>query len=157
MKKTKKAETLVVVMVSVIILSFIAMSIFSVLDFDRSITKTYKQNIWELILKSNAKNIIKKISNRNILEWEVFYVYKDKLSKEYKVLTWAANKKYEIVNSLWDYVDSGSLNKENYNLWIFKRSFRKNIDIIKDKNSNSALMKYNSISINIEKIKEIKN
>ncbi len=156
MKNTKKAETLVVVMISVIILSFIAMSIFSVLDFDRNVTKTYSKNIWELILKSNAWNIIKKISTKNILEWEKFYIYKDKGNKEYKIFT-GSDEKYEMLNSLWDYVDSGSLDRENYNLWIFKRTFRKNGDIIKDGNKDFDSMKYNSISINIEKIKEIKN
>lgn len=126
MQKYKNAETLVWIVVLITILSFSLLWIINVLDYNKDITYEYWKETSKYIIEANAKNIVKKIDTSILNESWTFYIYKDKVNKEYKILTWSVNEEYKYVNALWEKVDKDT------NLWkSYIWEFEKKIDILR--------------------------
>lgn len=127
MKNTKKAESLVAVMVVVVILSFTALWIFSILNVDKEMSWKFSGNINSSLLKSNADNIAKKLSIQHIWENEEFFLHKNTASWTYEIFTGSANVKYKFVNNKWDMIEDSDNISTRY-----KRSFFKKVNILEN-------------------------
>lgn len=126
MKYNKKADSIAWIIIAVFILSFTIIWISSILDFWREISFKYKNESDLYILKSNSENILKKLDLSELTQSEIFYIHRDNIDWEYKVLTWSTNSHYRYINKDWNVVDP-----ETYPWKVFVRYFQKNIDILR--------------------------
>lgn len=103
MKTSKKWETLVTVMVSIAIIVISFVSIYRIIQSDKSFEYNYSKsnNIW--ILERNANFIIKKLDLSKINIWEDFYIYKTWAL--INVFTWTTFKNYQYIDNLWNNID----------------------------------------------------
>jgi len=63
----------------------------------------------------------------NLENDEDFYLYRDSVNKEFKVLTWALNEDYKYVDKLWNKIDVSE------NLWkVFNLDFTRKMDILRN-------------------------
>lgn len=126
MKNNKKADTIAWIIIAVFILSFALLWIVNVLDYNKDIWYNYEKETDSYILKSNSENILKKLNTWDIEEDEKFYIYKDDVTKEYKIFTWASNEQYKYVDKDWNHVDPATnIGK------TFVREYEKKIDILR--------------------------
>ena len=126
MKKNKKAESLVWIIIAVFILWFVLIWIMNIVGFSKDITSNYTEEINSYILQWNSENIMKKLDLSEVNTWDTFYIYKDTITKEFKIFTWSSNESYRYVNAMWENVDPIN------NIWkTYTREFIKDIDILK--------------------------
>lgn len=127
MKKNKKAESLVAIIIWIFILSFALFWIISILTYNKDVSKFYWEEIDKYMIESNTNNIIKKIDTSAINTNETFYLHKNEITKEYEILTWAINEEYKYIDNLWNKVIPGD------NIWkTYTREFKKNLDILRN-------------------------
>lgn len=127
MKKQKRAESLVSVVIAVSILSFALLWIFNILSFNKNIGNSYARDINTFILNSNIKNITKKLNTDSLPAGQKFYLEKDTVHKKYTI---SSNPNKKFVNKLGENVD-----KDN-NLWkSYTVELEKKDDLLKYTNS----------------------
>lgn len=126
MKNNKRADTIAWIIIAVFILSFAMLGIVNVLDYNQSVSDNYEKETDLYILKSNSDNILKRLNIDGIQENEKFYVFKDKTTNEYKVMTWSTNEKYKYVDK-----DGNNVDPTNAVWKTFTREFTKKIDILR--------------------------
>jgi len=59
----------------------------NILNFNRDTYESYDESINNYILKANSKNILSKLDLSKLNNNENFYIYRDDISKEFKILT----------------------------------------------------------------------
>ncbi|MDD3646458.1 MAG: hypothetical protein PHH06_03545 [Candidatus Gracilibacteria bacterium] len=128
MKKQKKAESLIAIIIAILILSFILIGVMSMLSFENTISLNFETEIKKYILELNSNSIIKKLDLSTIQENEEFYIYKNETTKTYEVLTGATNESYKYINYLGEKVDP----EQNIGK-TFTRSYTKKFDILRHK------------------------
>jgi len=110
-----------------LILTFIALSIISIVSYNKDIINEYQIQTDKNILKQNTNNILKKINLSKVKEWETFYINKNDITKNFEVLTWTINKSYKFIDSLWNKIkDITSFDNK-----IYVRDLHLSTDIIK--------------------------
>jgi len=126
MKSFKNADSLVWIIIWIFILAIALLGIINVLWFSQNTLSIYKDSINKYIVEANIENITKKLSNDIIDNNNIFFLYKDKVNKEYKYLTWTTNEEYKYIDKLWNKVDP------TQNIWkTYKVELTKKIDILK--------------------------
>jgi len=132
MKYNKKWESLAWIVVWIFILTIVMLWIWNLIWNSRDLIKSNNLEIINTQLKNNSKVILENIDISWIADWEVFYIYKNILSKNYEIKIWSSNSKYKYIDKYWFYIE----NNEEYNWNIFSREFEiKNINILwKNKN-----------------------
>lgn len=125
-KKIKNWDSLVWVIIGVFILSVALIWIINVLWFSKNTLVTYNDSVNKYIIESDVENIVKKLSNNNITNSNIFFLSKDPINKEFKYLTWASNESYKYIDKFWLKVDPTK------NIWkTYKVELNKKIDILK--------------------------
>ena len=120
MIKNKLWESMVTVIVSVFILSFLLLAIANIVAQSSNISDEYKIEKNINLLKSNTYNIINKLDISIYSSWEILYLYKDNINKEYKLFTWTTNQKYQYIDKYWEYIS----NTWTYEWIFFSRSIK---------------------------------
>ena len=120
MIKNKLWESMVTVIVSVFILSFLLLAIANIVAQSSNISDEYKIEKNINLLKSNTYNIINKLDISIYSSWEILYLYKDNINKEYKLFTWTTNQKYQYIDKYWEYIS----NTWTYKWIFFSRSIK---------------------------------
>ncbi len=123
MIKNKKAETLMTVIVWVVILAFIILTLSTIIIDSRKEQTLFEDHRFLNILRNNTANVISKLETSNIWEDDKFYIYKNTITKNFKIFTWSTNPaessyinhKYKYVNKYWEKVDL------NYEWNIYQR------------------------------------
>lgn len=128
MIKNKYWETFVGIMIWLVILSFVVLSIVSIVWFNYDTSDRYKTMSEEAIIEINSDNIIKKLDIDNLDPWDEFYIYKDITNKEFKIMTWSTNEEYMYINSLWNKKDDISDLREK----TYIRKFAVQDDLLKN-------------------------
>lgn len=146
MLKSKKAESLIWIVIWMFILWFTLMWIISILTFNKDISWNYEEEIYKYIIKSNWDNLIKKIDTSGVNYDENFYIYKDTVNKEFKIFTWTTNQNYSYTNYLWNLVNPVE------NIWkTYKRVYNNEIDVLKHslnpEEIPNLIMKFDAINI----------
>lgn len=116
-KNNKKAESLAWIIIWVFILAIISLGIGSLIMQSRDLIKKYETKNNINLLSSNSSNIINKLDLSSVPDNEVFYLYKNKSSKNYEIKIWEVNSDYKYVNKLWEKIDT------NYPWEVFMRYF----------------------------------
>lgn len=98
-------ESLIWIIVWVFILSFVILWISNLLIKSKDTINKFKNKNNISILKINTINVIKKLDTSNILENEIFYLYKDNATKEFKILTWTTNVNSKYIDKNWNRVN----------------------------------------------------
>jgi hypothetical protein len=110
-------ESLIWIIVWVFILSFIIMWISSLLITSKDNINKFENKNTISILKKNTISIIKKINTNNILENEIFYLYKNNTTKEFETFTWTINVEYKYIDKHWTKINDLA----NFNWAIYSR------------------------------------
>ncbi len=128
MIKNKKAETLFTIVIGMVILSFIITALTTIIIDSRNEQNTFNDSRLLTILKNNTSNIATKLSTDNISENSIFYIYKDKLAKEFLIFTWSSNPadpsyenyKYKYIDQYWEKIDLDTFDWKAYQrlLWL---------------------------------------
>lgn len=126
MIKSKKADSLVWIIIWVFILSFALIGIINILTYNKNVTSNFEENIYNYLIDTNWDNIVKKL-NTNIVQYnEVFYIHKDEINKKFVIYTWSDNEEYAYIDKLWKKV----LKEDN--LWkTYKRVFTNKTDVLR--------------------------
>ncbi|MDD4151934.1 MAG: hypothetical protein PHR68_04935 [Candidatus Gracilibacteria bacterium] len=129
MKKTKKAETLVSILIGVFILSLISIGAIKIMEYDKQKTIEYDKINKIFLLEANSNNLIKKIPTSQFGEKQVFYLYKTGS----QILAYSG-----ISNDYIKYIDEdgNTINTGTYKGYIYTRLF-----IIDKDTSTSQLVK----------------
>jgi len=125
MNKNKKADSLVWIVIWIFILSFILVWMINVLWYSKDISFNYENKIEKNLLETNSQNIISKLDTSVLDKQEEFYVFKDSLNKEFKIMTWSINKKYAYIDRLWNFTSSWAEWK------VFERKYFNRLDILR--------------------------
>ena len=122
MINSKKAETIVSIIVWILILSFIILTLSKVLIQSKENIETFNNYRISNLLKNNTSNIVSKLNTENIKENEFFYLYKNDSSQEFQVLTWVLNDSNQFINKYWDKIDVNTFDWVIYKrlLWLEK-------------------------------------
>jgi hypothetical protein len=83
----KKAESLAAVIISVFILSVALLGIMNIVTFSKDTAIDYENEMFKHIIQSNSDTLVKKINYEELESDETFYIYKDTVNKEFKVMT----------------------------------------------------------------------
>lgn len=108
-KKNKKWESLIGIVIAVALLWFVILWIANLIIYSNTVNENYEVTTNIELLKDNTLNSIQKTNIANIIEWENFYLYKDNWSKNFIIYTWASNIQYKFVDKFWDKVIPASL------------------------------------------------
>lgn len=111
MNLSKKAESLVWIVIAVSILSFVMLWILHTLSYSNDISDIYKEKSDLIFVEENAKNIAKKLDLSLIWDDEEFYIYKNENEKKYLA---TKNENYKFIDGLWNYVDPNTFNWDIY-------------------------------------------
>lgn len=112
MKTSKKWESLITVLISIAIIAVSFLSIYRLIDADKSFEFYYKKSNDLWILDRNTNYIVKKLDTSKVSIWEEFYLYKT--WSNIKILTWSTNIDYKYIDNLWNYTNSWSKNINIY-------------------------------------------
>jgi hypothetical protein len=111
MNLSKKAESLVWIVIAVSILSFVMLWILHTLSYSNDISDIYKEKSDLIFVEENAKNIAKKLDLSLIWDDEEFYIYKNENEKKYLA---TKDENYKFIDGLWNYVDPNTFNWDIY-------------------------------------------
>lgn len=121
MIRNTKAETIVGILIWVFIISITVLWIGSLINYSRGVILTYDRSTKINQLKENLINIIWGVNIENINENEIFYIYKNKIDKEYTIFTWAINDEYKYIDDHGNNIDDiTTFNQDIYAriLWL---------------------------------------
>lgn len=130
MKKTKKAETLVSILIWVFILSLISIWAIKIMEYDKQKTIEYDKINKIFLLEANSNNLIKKIPTSQFWEKQVFYLYKT--WSQILAYSWISNDYIKYIDEDWN-----TINTWTYKWYIYTRLF-----IIDKDTSTSQLVKW---------------
>jgi hypothetical protein len=99
MIRNTKAETIIGILIWVFIISITVLWIGSLINYSRWVILTYDRSTKISQLKENLINIIWWVNIDSVKENEIFYIYKNKITKEYQVFTWAINDEYKYIDA----------------------------------------------------------
>lgn len=119
MIKNKKGESLAGIIIWVFILSFVVLWIWNLLWNSRELIKKSETEVEINFLINNSYNIINKIDTSTLSDWDKFYLYKNKISKDFELKIGEINSDYKNINSLWEKIDNSLTYKNN----TFTREF----------------------------------
>lgn len=119
MKKNKKGETLVWVLIWLIIFSIISLSIINIVSYNKDLISDYENINIESILRSNSDAILKKLDLSWLKENDIFYIYKNNTTKNFEIQTWTTNSWSKYIDLNWNKID----NISNIFSKIYKREF----------------------------------
>jgi hypothetical protein len=141
----KNAESIIWVIIAVSILLVIMLWVLNILIYWKDITSNYWDDINLIFLKASADNIIKNLNTNSVQNWEEFYIYKDKNTKEYQVFTWSINETYKYIDKSWNNINP------NNSIWTYySRIYKKNVNIWSWEDLDSTI-EYEAIDVSIEK------
>ncbi len=119
-KKNKSWESLAWIIIGVFILSLVILWIGKLLSHSNDIIASYNDATNMRILKSNLSHILLKIDTSNILENQVFYIYKDTTHKEFKAYTGTTNATYKYIDVDWNHIaDVTAFEKDIYARFLY--------------------------------------
>ena len=128
MIKNKKAETLISIVVGMLILSFIILTLTTIIMDSKTQLKVFDNSRLLTILRNNTSNIVSKLNTDNIWERDFFYIYKDNSAKKFVIFTWSSdpadptynNYKYKFIDEYWELIDLNNFEWKAYKrlLWI---------------------------------------
>lgn len=101
---SKKGETLISVLVGVVILTIAIGGITTIMVQNRNIDEDYATNNAVFLLRTNTENIIKRINTKSLMEKDIFYLYKDPVTKTFQIFTWTTAEWYKYINSDGDFI-----------------------------------------------------
>ena len=115
------------VIISVFILSIALLWIMNIVTFSKDTAIDYENEMFKHIIQSNSDTLVKKVSYDDLENDETFYIYKDTINKEFKVMTWTTNSWSKYIDVLWNRIDN-----LDEGIWrTFKREFIHKSDILK--------------------------
>jgi len=123
MKKVIKAESFVGIIIGVFILSFILLGIWNLMFHSRDVIVSYQRVQKTDVLKANIANIVKAINTDNIMENEVFYIYKNEGTNNFEAFTGTLNAGYKYIDEY-----GTNVNVNSYEWDIYARTLWKERD-----------------------------
>jgi hypothetical protein len=112
-------ETLISIVVGVFILSLVLFGVMNLLVHNYTVEDDYARNNKIHLLELNAASLIRRLDTSSGPEKEVFYIYKDTATKEFKIFTGASNIAYGYINSYGDTIT----NTGSYSGALYLRTF----------------------------------
>jgi len=106
MKKNKKGETLVWVLIWLIIFSIISLSIINIVSYNKDLVSDYENINIESILRSNSNSIIKKLDFSWLTENDTFFIYKNNITKNFEIQTWTTNSWSKYIDLNWNKINN---------------------------------------------------
>lgn len=128
MNNSKKAESLVWIIIWVFILSIVLLGIINIISYNEDLITEFEKGIYSYLLISNWDNIVKQLDTTWVLYNEDFYIYKDTINKTMTIMTWSANEEYAYVDIFWNKTD-----KDVNIWWTYKRTFTNKTDVLRHK------------------------
>ena len=119
MIKNKKAESLIWIVIWVFILSFVIIAIWNLIWSSKDSIDKFDTKMTIDLLWNNASQVVNNLDLSSLYDWDVFYIYKDKTNKKFKIYIWEHNRQYKYINKLWEKIDDPS----NYPCKVFERTF----------------------------------
>ncbi len=98
MRKTKKWESLIWIVIGIAILSFTILWIINIISYSINLIDTFEENTRISILRDNLSHIVNQLDTSNLAENEKFYIYKDSTNYEFKIFTWSTNEQYKYID-----------------------------------------------------------
>lgn len=98
MRKTKKWESLVWIVIGIAILSFTILWIINIISYSMNLIDAFEKNTRMSILRDNLSHIINKLDTSNLAENEIFYIYKNSSGSEFQIFTWTFNTEYKYID-----------------------------------------------------------
>lgn len=102
---TKKAESLVWIVIWMFILSFVLLWIGSMIWSSNSLILEFNREVNLDFLTSSSNIIIDNLDVSSFSDGDIFYVHKDTYSNSYDVYTWILNSEYKYIDKHWNKVD----------------------------------------------------
>jgi len=118
-KQNKLAESLVWIIVWVFILSFVLLWIWKLIWTSRETITLFNEQMDIDILSKNASTIIEQLDLSTVDEWDLFYIYKDNIAKDFKIFIWEHNREYKYIDKYWNKINDPI----NFNWIVFERIF----------------------------------
>lgn len=118
MRKTKKWESLVWIVIGIAILSFTILWIINVISYSMTLIDAFEKNTRISLLKNNLFHIVNQLDTSNIAENEIFYIYKNSSGSEFQIFTWTLNTEYKYIDENGNKVDD----IVNFNWAIYSRA-----------------------------------
>ena len=99
----------------------------NIVTFSKDTAIDYENEMFKHIIQSNSDILVKKINYDELKSDETFFIYKDIVNKEFKVMTWTTNSWSKYIDVLWNRIDN-----LDEGIWrTFKREFIHKSDILK--------------------------
>ncbi len=95
-------ESLVGIIIWVFILSIVVLWVWRLLAYSNNLIARYNESVTLRLLKRNISNTVKNLDTSNLLENEIFYLFKDTTNKEYLIFTWSTNAWYKYIDNKWN-------------------------------------------------------
>lgn len=105
MRKTKKWESLVWIVIGIAILSFTILWIINIISYSINLIDAFEKNTRMSILRDNISHIINQLDTSNLAENEIFYIYKNSSGSEFQIFTWTLNTEYKYIDENGNKVD----------------------------------------------------
>jgi len=105
MNKNNFWETIVWIIISTFILSFVLLWITNLLVNSKTTFEKYNEIKDINTIKNNTLNILWNINVDLINKNEEFYIYKNKTINKFEIFTWSTHNIYQYVDSLWNNIN----------------------------------------------------
>ena len=120
MKVNKKAESLIWIIIWVFILSFVIIWIWTLIWNSKDLIRNFDMKMDLELLTTSSYSIINNMDTSSLLDWDVFYLYKDDTNKVYDLKKWVSNSKYKNIDKYWNYLND----PDNFWWTIYLREFK---------------------------------
>ncbi|MDD5377210.1 MAG: hypothetical protein PHH16_03770 [Candidatus Gracilibacteria bacterium] len=101
---SKRGETLISIVVGVVILAIAIGGVAMILVQNRTIEEDYDKNSTLATLQSNAESIVRKVDTSGLAEKDIFFLYKDPITKTFQIFTGTTNEGYKYINKNGDLI-----------------------------------------------------
>lgn len=120
LKRNTSWESLAWIIIWVFILSFVVLGIGKLLSHSNDIIASYNDSTDMRILKSNLSHILLKTDTSQVLENQVFYIYKDRANQEFKIFTGTTNATYKYIDIDWNHIPNvATFEKDIYARFLY--------------------------------------
>ena len=103
---TKKAESLVGIIIWIFILSFVLLGIGTLIWSSKDLISSFDKKMDLDLLTSSSYNVLNNLDLSSLNIWNIFYLYKKEWTKEFTIEMWVWKEEYKYIDKYWAKIDN---------------------------------------------------
>jgi hypothetical protein len=113
---TKKAESLAGIIVWIFILSFVLLGIGTLIWSSKDLISRFDKKMDLDLLTSSSYNVLNNLDLSSLNIWNIFYLYKNEVTKEFTIEIWSWEVEYKYIDKYWSKI--ANINSFEWDIYL---------------------------------------